>query len=670
MATPITNVTETWTECTSILTGGVSFQRPIYITPPLFGSEDVVLASRPNETDISWTVETTETEYKAVAVSLEGQPMDGSFTWSNTDLMARVNGTIPLALTRYYASFDIEQGPFGWGWNAMPYQLQYRGAKGEFQNETGTQEGYYRISFVDRTTQSVSDYEPASFYDRQADPYRIASEFNSQDDILVYSHESKELPGVLLSNGLDRFIMRLANGRVMNFDAAGKLVNIEDRNDNQIVYGYDQNGKLVNISQPASERAISLSYDGNGRIITAVGPGGKSVGYTYDDAGHLVQVAQDLSETQMSAGFAALNLLEVSQDTPEGDKTEYAYDQSHHLIQAQDSDGQTLFTLEYDIYGRLVSETGPATAAEFTADYSLNEGKTQTVGPEDFSQSEEYDNNYDLIRYTDPRHNVTGLSYNPYRNLTTIVDAEGNTTKFYYRQDGYPVAVTWPNGNSDFMNLNEVGYPIYFMQIPPDTDFENNFDEDHLLVGGAYNFYDDLKNLIKYEWDDAGNLKKITDAQSSEYGFEYDSCGNLDRFVDARGFEIQYTYDEYSRVVEVANEMEQAVLFEYDNRDNLTAVATKAGRIELAYDTQNRLHSIVYGDQEQHCSYEYEYNAHDQLKRVTSPDGTITSYVYDQRSNLIRIVHDEFDRMQYTYDDLNRVKQIIYEGTVSSPGMH
>ncbi|MGB2862116.1 MAG: DUF6531 domain-containing protein, partial [Sedimentisphaerales bacterium] len=674
MVTPVTSVTETWTEYfpdytstrTLTLTGGVSFQHEIEVAPPSFGSEDVVLAGRLNETDISWTVETAETEYKAVAVSLEGQPMDGSFTWSDTDLVAKVNGTVPLALTRHYDSFDIEQGPFGWGWSAMPYQLQYKGAEGGFHNDTSTQEGYNRISFIDRNTQSVLDYEPAYFYDRQADPYRIASEFDSQEDILMYYYESKELPGVLFSDGPDRFMMRMANGMLLNFNADGKLVDIEDRNGNRIVYGYDQSGKLVSISQPASGRAISLSYDGNGRIVTATGPGGKTMSYTYDTASNLVQVAQDLPEAQASASFAIANLMQVHQDTPESESTEYRYDDQHHLIEVIGSDGQTLFALECDVYGRIVSQTGPAGTTGFSADYSLAEGKTQTTGPEDFSQLREYDDNYNLIRWTDTQGNVTNFTYNSHQNLTSIVDAEEYTTKFYYRQDGYPVAVTWPNGNSDFVYLNEFGYPIEFLQIQPDTDFEDNFDEDHLLVGGANNFSNYLSNLIKYEWDDAGNLKKITDAQLNEYGFEYDSYGNLARFVDARGFGTRYTYDGVSHLTGVSNEMGHAVSFAYDDQDNLTAVATEAGNVELTYDAQDRLHSIIYGEPLERRSYEYEYNANSQLKAVKSPDHTVTSYVYDESGNLTQVIHDGVVRFEYEYDDLNRVRQIRYSGTVST----
>ena len=213
------------------------------------------------------------------------------------------------------------------------------------------------------------------------------------------------------------------------------------------------------------------------------------------------------------------------------------------------------------------------------------------------------------------------------------------------------------------MTLNELGYPIEFLQIWPDTDFEYNFDEDHLLTGEGQIIYG---NIVKYEWDDASNLKKIIDAHSNEYGFEYDSRGNLDRFVDARGVGTRYTYDGYSRLVEVTNEMGHAVSFDYDDRDNLTAVATGAGNVELIYDSQDRLQSIIYGEPAERRSYEYEYNANGQLKSVTSPDGTVTSYVYDARGNLIQIIHDEVVRFEYEYDDLNRVRQILYVGTVST----
>jgi len=624
------------------IVGGVVFDKELEYDAPSVGPEDAVVAARSSNSPLAWTADVDGTTYNAVALSLEKKPMDGGFAWSNTDLTAEINCAVPLALTRHYDSLDVEQGAFGWGWRATPYALQFKGVPVEEPSASGPLEVYGKINFVARTAQAVYEYEPDYFYNTDVDVFRVVHKFGAGKDILVYVHESKDLPGLLFSDGGDRYVMRLANGALLNFNAQGQLRDIEDRNGNQIVYGYDAANRLISVSQSSCGRAIRLSYDAKGRVIRATSPAGRIVRYSYD--------SRD-------------NLTNAKLDSADGWELQYAYDTYHNLTEIRSGDGQLWFTREYDVYGRATSVTQPSATAAFASEYDWAEGTTQTTGPEGFSEFRAYDEDYNLTHYVDARENSSELGYNSRQSLTTLTDAEGYAWNFYYDQYGYPEAVLWPSGRMDALVHDHRGYPIQSFQTVVGSGYAENFDEEHIFVGGpGYVIY----NWTDYKYDDAGNLKKIIDAYSNEHDFEYDTRGNLSRFVDARGFDTQYKYDDYSRVVEVANEKGHAVLLDYDSRDNLTIVKTEAGTVEMAYDAQDRLHSMIYGDPQERRSYVYGYNVNGQLKSVTSPDGTVTSYVYDESGNLIQVIHDGVVLFEYEYDDLNRIIQIRYSGTVST----
>ncbi|MBN1508617.1 MAG: RHS repeat protein [Sedimentisphaerales bacterium] len=663
LVTPITSVTMEWTDGLTLYTltqtGGVTYEGDVQLTPPVAGSENAVTTSRPAETELTWTVNTAETEYVAAAVSLEKQLMDGGFTWTDTDLTARVNGSVPLALTRFYDSFDIEPGPLGWGWHIAPFELQYKGTASEFGAATATQSGYSRVAFVNRAAQSVCDYEPAYFYDRQADVWRLTGVFDMQEDILVYSNRSVNAADALLSDGTDHFVIRLASGLLASFDAAGRLLDLRDPSENQVVYEYDQDGRLTSIRQPTSGRTIALSYGEDGRVVQATGPGGRTVTYSYDASDNLVRVSNGLVASEEAAGHDAGNLIHALQDAIHDGRTVYLYDQEHRLIEIRNGDGQSVSIQEYDAFGRVTSVKQASAAEAFATHYSLAEGTTQTTGPQGYSTVSEYDPNQNLIRWTDARGNATSFTYNRYGNLTAIVDAEGHTTRFYYKQDGYPLAVCWPNGRFDAVNRDQQGRVLQFFQTSVGTGYEENFDQEHMLTAGGpqYSVY----NITTFQYDEVGSLIQVVDALGNVSRFAYDSTGNMTEARDARDQPTSYSYDGFSRLIRVVDAEGHAVSFEYDDPDNLTGISASAGSVALAYDTQDRLSSVTYGDSQDGRSYTYGYDAADRLTTVTSPDGTVSSYTYDERGNLIQITHDGVVRVEYEYDDLNRVRQVRHE---------
>lgn len=92
--------------------------------------------------------------------------------------------------------------------------------------------------------------------------------------------------GVMLQDeGGYRWLWR--SGRVMQFDAEGRLIQIHQRG-HVLQLRYDPHGVLSTVIDP-QQRTLRFAYYPNGRLATVRGPGEMGIRYTYDSRGNLVQ---------------------------------------------------------------------------------------------------------------------------------------------------------------------------------------------------------------------------------------------------------------------------------------------------------------------------------------------------------------------------------------------
>jgi len=644
--TPRTTITETRTsgpwQIRLTVQGGVSTCHDLVLG--MEGDPDALangaLSSRAAETNLAWTFSHGGESYNVSAFSIDKKEKDGAFRRVDSDARFRVPGRFPVALTRYWDSFSVRPTALGWGWALEPYALQFRGRRTRFNLCAQEWEGFGEIWYVDRANGGVHRMVPSGIYDGETDPLGLASRFAPGEDILVYRYETKDVPGLLFSDNSTGMTMRLADGALLDFDLAGRLLRCEDRNGNTVTYGRDSEHRLVSIGRPGG-RTITLVYDqASGRIASALLPDGRSVAYSYGQNGDL-------------------DLVQV--DPPSGRTIRYLYDASHQLLEAQDESGHAEVRQSSDTFARWSKRHVAGVPTPYVRSYDQRTRTSLTTGPDAFSQVLDFNEHYDLTSLTDSRGQTASFDYNGYRDVIRQTAPDGRTWKFFYDARGNRIAVVYPSGLAKVRILDLNNNPILVFYSVADAHFYASFDADHVLTDLLMDVY--AVGYTELEYDEHGNFVQVTDANGNARTFGHDADGNVVWARDGRGNQVSYARDEHGRVVQIADALGRETELSYDTRDNLLQIATAAGTVDYAYNPRNERISVATGSPGDRHTTLFAYTPRGRLAVVTDPAGIQTQYTRDERGNIVAVIHDGITRFAYEYDAMDRLCAVVYDGT-------
>ena len=85
------------------------------------------------------------------------------------------------------------------------------------------------------------------------------------------------------------FTLTMKDGSFRQFNSAGKLVSLTDRNGNQTSLAYDGSGKLVSVTDPFG-RVVTFSNNPSGRVVSISDVMGTVATYTYSANNQLLSV--------------------------------------------------------------------------------------------------------------------------------------------------------------------------------------------------------------------------------------------------------------------------------------------------------------------------------------------------------------------------------------------
>jgi len=149
-----------------------------------------------------------------------------------------------------------------------------------------------------------------------------------------------------------------------------------------------------------------------------------------------------------------------------------------------------------------------------------------------------------------------------------------------------------------------------------------------------------LKRTLSRVYNALGELATQADAQANPTDFTYDVVGNAKTVTDALGHVTSNDYDPLNRLKRTLQDVggiEAETKFEYDANDNLTKVTDPKG-----LDTT------------------YTYNGFGDLAQLSSPDTGVTTYTYDSAGNRASQTDARGITTTYQYDALNRLTQVGY----------
>ncbi|MGC4810167.1 DUF6531 domain-containing protein [Micromonospora sp. DT228] len=177
--------------------------------------------------------------------------------------------------------------------------------------------------------------------------------------------------------------------------------------------------------------------------------------------------------------------------------------------------------------------------------------------------------------------------------------------------------------------------------------------EENRIVGFDLAGDDTDTELIRFGYDESGDLTEVVNSSGTPLRFDYDIDGRVTRWADRNGTEYRYTYDEDGRCVATSG-----------TNGYLTGL--------LRYDTEARVTTVV--DSLGHATV-YQLNELRQTERITDPLGNVTAftwdrydrkltetdalgrtsrYAYDDDGNLVEFVRPDGARATATYNDLHQ----------------
>jgi RHS repeat-associated protein len=377
-------------------------------------------------------------------------------------------------------------------------------------------------------------------------------------------------------------------------DKAGNVVFEEIRkpgepNDHVTTRTYDAKNQLTKITYPDGSSTTN-EYDRAGRLVATLDERHNRTEFSYDEMGRRTSVRNPLGETTRFEYDDSGNQTAVID--PKLSRTEFRYDALNRLVKTVFPDG-TVQSTAYDALGRKLSETDPANRTNRFA----------------------YDEAGQLISVTDALGNVTKYEYDPSGNRTAIIDANDHRTEFEYDERNLLEKKTWPDGKFETYTYNSQG----------------------LLESKT----DPKSQTIQFLYDEMGRLMEKSYPDGTFVRFTYTRTGERETVEDSRGI----------------------TRYRYDLRDRMTEILYPDGRkLTFAYDPAGNRESLTAHVGNQILTTTYTYDRANRLDTVTDPNGKVTRYGYDSNGNRASLAYPNGTATSYEYDDLNRLTQVVTSG--------
>ena len=264
-------------------------------------------------------------------------------------------------------------------------------------------------------------------------------------------------------------------------------------------------------------------------------------------------------------------------------------------------------------------------------------------------------------------------------NVATITNALGHVTSITaYNAHGQPLTIVDPNGLTTTLGYDprhrltsrNVGGEITAYDYDnagqltkvtlPDTSFLSySYDAAHRLTGMS----DNLGNRIAYTLDAMGNRtqEQVSDpanALAQTRSRIYDNVNRLAQELGAQNQTTTYGYDNQGKITTLIDPLNRATSNQYDALNRLKQVTDpNSGVTQYAYNGIDQLVSVT---DPRNLATTYNYDGLANLNSQASPDTGTTANTYDAAGNLLTQTDAKQQVTTYAYDALNRVTSITF----------
>lgn len=437
---------------------------------------------------------------------------------------------------------------------------------------------------------------------------------------------------------------------------------------------------LMKVEDPNDTDYIKeFSYDGNGNRVLTYNPNNRIDSVSYDSRGNVVSFTRGyLSSSPITTCFEYdphYNLLTKISTQSVQDSTEY-----RETVFNRDSNGN----LEELVKKGLISPT---------------------EDPYEYTTSFDYNALGQLVKIDGPRTNVAdtvGFSYRSGAHCLEYVYYPNGDTIAYGQRNSFRTTIPYVIDQNNIKTSYEYDIRNRVNEITEldQTTLAGITTLSYTVEGKIASVLMPLGDSIVYAYDDHNWLETITNTggdylkyyyneNSKPDSIEYYTAGDTLRKIERYGFNYR---NQLERVY--INDQQDGVAYEYYPMGNVKYILTPSALVQDAFDTvfyeydiHNRLESETHIQVKPNpndnviATTEYEYNVHDNLTKVTDPEGYVIEYDYDDLGNLIYdscgmtgVTVYEYDEagnllsktdandneVSYAYDYMNRLESIDY----------
>ena len=482
--------------------------------------------------------------------------------------------------------------------------------------------------------------------------------FNYSNDLLIESVDGRGIVSQRTNDSQGRPTqMRDANGRpeaqITNivWHSTFDLPVSETRGKLRVEYDYDAQARMiarrevdtsahtVPYSTNGQTRQWSYTYAANGRLLTTNGPRavdaqGKddTETYAYDAAGNLTSITNGLGHITSFSGFDA-NGRPAAMTDANGIVTQFVHDTLGRMTSMSERQpgagtAHATTTMEYDIEGRVIGITRPATARLGMA-YDLAGRLLSISAPtgEAITFTHDAMGNVTRQRVTNTasaQRSDIQRTFDELGRMLTESYGIGRTVTYAYDPQGNPTRVTSPRNFATDQAFD--GLARLIQVVHPDTGSEASvYDTNDDLTS----FTDPLAVQTTFTYNGFGQVIREVSPDRGTSDYVYNAGGDLITATDGRGQQVDFTHDILGRVL------------------TRTPAGLTAQQVSYAYDTASISGSYSVG----------------RLATITDPSGT-TKFKYDHRGNVITrqqvISGSPTLTLSMTYDLADRVLRITY----------
>jgi RHS repeat-associated protein len=603
----------------------------------------------------------------------------GASTDSVTDASTGSPG-IPLAVQRSYSSAATAAGPLGPGWT-MPWaaSLSFDQASGNitFTAENGSQYLYASNGngAFSPPTGALSVLAEVTDSSGSVTGYTLTT---PQHDVLSFAASG------LMTSDVDP----TGRGLTFAYDPGGTLTSVTDAAGHHAALSYS-GGLLTGIGLP-NGTAISYGYTG-GRLTSVVTPNGASgatTTYSYNPAGLLASVVNPDGNTVLKVTYSPSGQVTELQDGT-GAMTTFSYTSVNGMDETDTTDpGGGIWT---DLYagGALIETINPLQGTtldvygEFMAPISVTDPRGQVTtmtydssgnlaaetDPLGHTQSWAFDGSNNMLSATDGNGSKTAFTYNAMEEVTSITTPSGAETTYSYDAAGDLVSSVDPRGN--LPGATAASFTATYAYAPAGllASQANPAGDKVSYTYNALGFPATITNpaghVTTYAYNGQHQLTSVTDPDGGVTTYAYDPAGNLTSRTDPDGHAWTYAYDTQGRLTKATDPLGKSVTYGYDGDGNQVTATDARGRVTTtAYDADNRPAEISYDDGTPSVSYGYDADGN--ATRLTDGTGTRTlaynaggeltsaggfTYAYDAFGNVISRTYPDKTVVTDTYNN-------------------